>query len=130
MKIITRRQVLQAIESEPLRFGSWIDDESLDDPKCSVCVVGGTLRRAGIVPEKIGLIAGINCIYAVNGSLVAEALADKRYLDALSCYFEGCLNPHAYSCPSKYSDATPDHRARLRKFVLTNFPVKFTIKTK
>lgn len=46
LKWVTKEQIIEAIKTEPLVPGRWV--QSLDDGnECGVCAVGAVLRRAG-----------------------------------------------------------------------------------
>jgi len=104
-KTITRREVLKAIRTEPLKRGKWVQMDVYksfvpsSDPKCEVCAVGAVLRHAGLNNEQISefgdqMVSGpFPCVgdcfdYREFEDAVKQALKEKRYLYALSLKFE------------------------------------------
>ena len=132
-KTISRKDILQAIRTEPLLPGAWIhsrfDDKKsmlvLDD-ECPVCAVGAVLRKAGIVSYLIATTAAFNVDSAfdyLGGANVEEmkaALQEGAYLNALSMKFEKLAKTYGVGKRT---------RDRLVKFVKANFPKEIEIKT-
>jgi hypothetical protein len=93
---ITKQQIIEAIRTEPLSPGFWIQG---DDAACAVCAVGGVLRAAGCGPEKIRAIGselvGVGCVPREEDPYLARRLVSEgQYLAALSCVFEGLAIEH------------------------------------
>jgi hypothetical protein len=96
-KTITRRDVLAAIRTEPLRPGNWV--VTTENVKCEVCAVGAVLRHAGLNNEEIFEFGDIMMHYgkcSVDGygskedieDTIQGMLRNNRYLHALSITFE------------------------------------------
>jgi hypothetical protein len=101
---ITRREVIRAIKLEPLRSGNWVRpvDGAHRDLKprkgvCTVCVVGGLLRRTlkfksmfqmNDVCDLLTSKGQIACDAYESDEVVTTELSEGRYLNALSCKFE------------------------------------------
>lgn len=122
---ITRRQVINALRTEPLTHGTWVYQDGFNGPsketECPVCAVGAVLRKAGLSNYEIDQ-AG-NALMD-NGSVtsdtaVADYLANGLYLNALSCEFE------SRRIHGKALKATKAFRERLITWVKKNLPVTF-----
>lgn len=50
---VYKEDVLEAIETEPLQFSSWISHYNRWDHDCSVCAIGAILRGTGIQNDNI-----------------------------------------------------------------------------
>lgn len=119
IKTITKKQVIEALEKEPvLESGSWFRGR----PKsgCAVCAVGAVLRKVSF--EKwarrlradlgtLGLVA-TNYSFSPSDDL-NKSLKDKNWLGTLSIYFE---RGHS--------------REKCIAFVKKHFPSKFTLEIK
>lgn len=125
----TRKEVLQAIRHEPLAPGSWIEvvdwEKPLSNKNCTVCAVGGLLRRKGMplkqITERAGKALVIETGWDRSRSVGAEgdyelALEEKNYLRALSIRFE--------QLSEKFGTGKRT-RNILANFVKKNFPAKF-----
>lgn len=69
---VTKKQIIQAIQTEPLRSGQWIfmNDEGTNGKSCPVCAVGAVLRRAGIDPRFLDDVATSNARNAAASRIV------------------------------------------------------------
>lgn len=126
---LTRQNVLDAIEHEPLKSGAWIETNSDVDQKnnCSVCAVGGTLRRAGMVNSSIenfgyklqqkGKVSLSSNFYDGDDveDQTEEALEQGHYLRALSIQFEYMSDVYKLE----------KVREKLKQWVLENIPETF-----
>jgi hypothetical protein len=137
---ITREQIIEAIQTEPLKPGRWIDGTT---STCPVCAVGGVLRRAGVHPLRIPGTASRLCgvqpatAGAGEGALDrARALLRDGYpVNALSVAFEGLAQEHLNENaadpfdPASAEDLAAGDAARepLIAFVRETFPDSITI---
>lgn len=127
-KSVLRSTILKAIKVEPLKGRSWVDDEDMDNPKCSVCMVGGTLRQAGLSNKQIYEFGDEMVSYGEctahyltpfeAAREVKEHLENRRYLHALSVKFERLFS---------YLGAGKRTRKILTKFVRQNFPKRIPL---
>lgn len=101
--LIKRKDIVKALLTEPNLVREYFAAElnvwfapplrSADAKFCRVCAVGATLRsqRAGLTVERLnrwaGNITSGGEVCSLEG--VDSQLAEGRYLNALSCYFEG-----------------------------------------
>lgn len=85
--IITKSDVLKALESERLSPGRWVNYE---DPSCPVCAVGAVLRGQGLDDEAVEDSAAFVCQmkYCPSDGSIPLALTEGNYLGALSMQFE------------------------------------------
>lgn len=119
-KTITKKQVIEALETEPLTLGNfWVYSKIV--PDCSVCAVGAVLRRTsferafrGRNSMTIGELATKNQYFEGLGK-VKSLLKSRNWLGALSSYFEGL------SC-----NMLPREKKTIA-FVKKNFPAKFQL---
>lgn len=94
-KIITRRQVLRALRTEPSIYsGSFFRG---DKPNCKVCAVGAVLRQVSFEKYLRDNDCRINDVVYDNMNdaggfsdrdCFEDELANKNWLGALSVYFE------------------------------------------
>lgn len=117
---ISKEQIIQALETEPLKAGEWASPDGLSDQPCEVCAVGAVLRAANwsddrIRTEAVSLVG--NCF--IGSDNTESALGAGNYLGALSSYFER-IYPK--------SGATHETRAALVRFVKEYFPPTINIK--
>jgi hypothetical protein len=146
---VTRRQILEAIREEPFaKHTGWVSRRLLvgvpsevpghSKRECTVCAVGGVLRRAlGYTLEelahptntaKAGRLTEA-CVYVAGATNVAhgskfdactnpkEALRARKYLTALSGKFEElCLD-----------NDIPSVRKKLARWARTNMPEKMRV---
>lgn len=124
---VTRKQILQAIRTEPLKAGNWIHSKGDTDPylnivdkTCKVCAVGAVLRTAGVPDIQIRSYGfGINNsdrAISHKGDEKLE-LEYKNYLAALSIKFEKL---------ARKLGAGKRTRDQLANFVKKNFPKTIT----
>lgn len=132
-KFVTREQILEAIKTEPLTSGYWVqyrnDEDGIYginlDPNCPVCAIGGVLRKSGLSNEEIdhfgNKMGNYGPISARDFRLEREVvemttnfLKKKQYLHALSLKFEHLAEQGIGSITRK----------KLAKFVRDNFPAK------
>lgn len=124
--LITRDDVLTAIDKEPLTVRSWV--EAFSEPstgQCSVCAVGAVLRNQGLsdmdIPEvAVKVTRGIfNC---EDGS-VPRLLKDGLYLSALSVQWERMVDAVK---PSEWfmfkANDLEKLKPKLRAWVLKHLP--------
>jgi hypothetical protein len=85
---VTKQQIIDAVLTEPLTFGKYIDFDRMNDSTCQVCAVGAVLRKVGFSNNDI-----YNKSYDVtNGIATTDQLdlADKNnnFLQILSTHHE------------------------------------------
>lgn len=139
---VTRKEILKAIRTEPLKAGTWIHDRkvtldngsgislqtSVADKKCKVCAVGAVLRQKGIPDDKIFWAA--DSLFCDTGSSECDSDAsdegnplqnvkDGHYMAALSSKFEQL---------SKRLGSGKRTRETLIRFVKRHFPKQVTVK--
>lgn len=121
---ITKKQVLKALDTEPLGAGSWISKDP-EQGICTVCAVGAVLRlkgQSGSLIERYGNTL-LDSLYIVDSSAgivdIKESLRDKQYLAALSGKFESMLMESNYP--------TRRQVTALKKWVEKNFPTWFEV---
>lgn len=98
---IKRAQILKALRTEPLRQGHFVESDLLPEiGTCNVCAVGAVLRSAGVPDRAINgvavqpqVIGFADCCFDSSNKAeqkleLAEDLAERRYLAALSKVFE------------------------------------------
>lgn len=104
-KTVTRRQVLTALRTEPLKNGDWVHDKAYDydankDGTCSVCAVGAIVRAAGYKDFQVSERANSACHGAAipfnekapPSEILTEAhhmAKDGDYFGSLSFLYEG-----------------------------------------
>lgn len=119
---ITRKDVLDAIEREPLMGGDWVGYAM--DGQCPVCAVGAVLRGQGVadcdIPARaLEITKGVCC----SDNNLVIAMVDGNWLSALSIKWERLLEVNK---PSPWWCWSPKDTARfkgeLKNFVLANFP--------
>lgn len=152
---VTKRQVIKAIETEPLLSGTWVhtseeDSKFKNNTQCPVCAVGSILDIGlgkHVSPSEIDEIgsmlvreATFACCALENGQEVntfntsdlktkAKELAKKgEYLSALSGLYEGLSQRDEMK--TQYGFANNRLRRILINFVKTNFPGKLNIDTR
>lgn len=116
-KTITKRQVINALEEQPLATGSYFYSDG--SKKCRVCAVAAILIKMGFEKEArkrdlldiIGSIATQDMCVPFTELKIMDALEEKNYLGALSGHFE--------------QNGT---RKSAIEFVKKNFPEKLTLK--
>lgn len=130
-KTITKKDVVKALESEPLVSGDWFGD--LGQKHCNVCAVGAVLRKVSFEKWLIkidmgGYVWEIAKIFgwtlrdaSTDATITAFALIKrKRYMEALSNKFERMtINP-----PDVINDTK---RKKLISWVKKYFPTKFEL---
>lgn len=129
---ITRSQAIQAVMSEPLRNGPFVEgslptSHISADPNCTVCAVGAVLRRTGLCNQDVAEVAcellaechheedpGFDNVSFTEFDLehIGDMASDGHYLEALSSLFEGL-------CLLVPPEAT---RSILASFIEHNFP--------
>lgn len=126
---LTRQNVLDAIEFEPLKSGTWVFiDEDNPNSNCNVCAVGGVLRRAGLPNKDIknfglelcnkGKVAVSDDDFYDEDDVedqTEEALEQGHYLRALSIQFEYMSDVYKLE----------KVREKLKQWVLENIPETF-----
>jgi hypothetical protein len=102
---VSKAEIIQALRTEPVRPGNWItieDDDgpliataadTIDDPRCTVCAVGGVFRRILAPHNTIERVRkhlqGLHRIgFVMGGHRVQKELDEGNYLNALSCFYE------------------------------------------
>lgn len=135
----TRKQVLEAINNEPLRGGNFVHlNWTSVEGVCPVCAVGAVLRNVGYPDTEITSIAAritkfnsrsplkglpvtnSDHVYLSNTNvLIRKMLNKKRYLNALSIKFEELYEAYGgFESESIVVD-------KLSNWVKRNIPVKF-----
>lgn len=129
----TRKQVLTAIRYENLESQHFYFDNRINGGECTVCAVGGVLRRAGVPTGKITdrawqLIGGTNMAVS-SEQYLKDALAGKNYLQALSIKFESLSEKYVRGGKGgfrrKYKTGGKAIRKALAVFVKDEFPKEF-----
>lgn len=138
---ITRRQIIKALQTEPLRPGHYAKEST--NKGCTVCAVGGVMRQIFKVDLKtsVGLLDNL-CSFAVdadrNGDIHTsmlsatddpdESLAAGAYLTALSAQFETLCTTRNVVDPETYefnARKIPAVRKLLIAWVKENLPASF-----
>ena len=94
MKVrVTKAEIVEALRSEPLAAGQWIDARRMDGPmsqSCNVCAVGAVLRRLVLSPTTSAsdLCSAAWKVAGDQHGPVDQLIADGEYLSALSALFE------------------------------------------
>lgn len=114
----TRRDIIRAIRTEPMKAGSWVSYTTrTKDGTCKVCAVGAVLRERG---NTDGQICNLAWKIAPNGTVENEEipllLKNKDYISALSAKFEYLARKYGNGKRTK---------EKLVDFVKSNFPVSF-----
>lgn len=134
---ISKKDILKAINTEPLAYGEWVKMDKdgsgwptiiSSDKNCSVCAVGSILRQAGLTNKRIHDF-GFEMLH--HGSVTAndpylehslkDALKNKEYLHALSIKFENQANKIGVNKRT---------RSALTKFIEVNFPNRIKLDPK
>lgn len=118
---ITKAQVIEALTKEPfLKAGDWAYG---DDPNCPVCAVGAVIRYSmpGLAVRDLRRVALSICAFgsATMKESVQDELGEKRYLNALSCYFEGLAEDRGDIYEAENHN---DLRTEVIQFVQEHFP--------
>lgn len=133
-KTVSRREILQAIRTENLRSGEFVETDlgtPLDDPNCGVCAVGSVLRKVGFDNSEIDIFGRT----LMNGGKVIsdyesydppihtqreiDGLLERRlYLNALSVKFERQVEKTGEGKTT---------RKILAKFVKKHFPKRISL---
>lgn len=139
-RILTKAEVIEALRTEPLLAGTWIN-HYVTKPRsdgtnvCAVCAVGALLRKALVsdrmIARRAEWLVGLNyssiLSYLGDRSMTVEELLirlDKavmpllekeNFFDALSRYFE-TLSEYHLQIPNR------ELREHLVRFVEKNFP--------
>ena len=143
---VTRRDVLKALRTEPLRGGTYVHVGSVDsklfknNSQCAVCAVGSILDLSighkfsaeemdsigcGLVKTPVAMNTELSVKEIVED---ATAASQNGYpLSGLSILFEGLFVKSHYR--TKGHLANSKLRLRLVKFVKKNFPAKLTFDT-
>lgn len=115
-EFVTKEEIIEAIETEPLRAGSWFYDydHTTNFETCSVCAVGAVLRRAGL-KERDELDIDLEVCNDEYFGLykLKDALSCGNFMGALSIKFEDL---------SEQVESMDEVREKLIKFVKENFP--------
>lgn len=84
---ITKKEILKALETEPLEQGHWVALEGLPTVgTCRVCAVGAVLRHCGLTNVEISEYAGqVVRAQSIDRNLTLE---DGDWVSALSDIFE------------------------------------------
>lgn len=146
---IKRSQIIKALKTEPLQSNYWIQVDygyyQEDHPemmnihnkiakqlKCVVCAVGAVLR--GCTKKTVDQIENYGFRLSrhdleglqttiewenISKSQIRELVMDKKYMAALSGYFESTI--------PKTGAYGKRHRERLVRFVKKNFPAEIKI---
>lgn len=136
--VITKEQVIEALETETLQAGTFFNVETdydkttvKDYETCAVCAVGAVLRKC-LGPEvvydierEVGLGEEVTRGKFMDFN-TNELLLEGNYLGALSCEFEKLIEeddsePFNYGIPS---ERVVDD---MIKWVKTTFPESFTV---
>lgn len=120
MKTISKKLIIKALLTEPLRPGHWVSPAAgKSDKHCTVCAVGAVMRAAKFVNEKISVasVRNTNSYYSKDHDLYL-CLAAGKHLSALSIFFEQICPEHG---------ATKKVRERLVAFVTAHFPDTLTL---
>lgn len=130
-KLITKKLIIDAIKTEPLAGGSWLDDyERL--LSCNVCVVGAVLRKVSFFKwAKQHNINPSTIAWNICGSNVTgsddpdEAIVTGQYLTALSRKFESLVEEPDHI--SGFKPVTQAIRKELIQWVKENLPEQFEV---
>jgi hypothetical protein len=129
-KTVSKKSVIEALMTEPLMRGNWIEfDDLISDPQkvkakdvvCEVCAVGGVLRKNGATIKEIDDYGDrlLDLPFPVGEEATEKdieyLLKHEQYLSALSAYFESTL-------PGPRIRYGNEHRERLVRFVEKHFP--------
>lgn len=139
-KTVTKKQILKAIKSEPLRGGSWVRSFGRDYADCEVCAVGAVLRntfRKKTVKRLVeDLIIGAvicNQIFSIDDywpGATRQLKREKNYMGLLSVKFEYLWANHVTGHCDDNGDwvyvGVDTVRKKLSKFVQEHFPNKVT----
>lgn len=137
-KTISKAKCIEAVKTEPLRGGHWVQSFELrpdSQRNCSVCAVGAVLRKAGCddysMDEVASRLVVLALAYSHNAAReIRKALKEKRHLDALSMYFESLANPQdpgATLSPILEGKNLSRIRSKLVKFIDKNFPKRIEL---
>jgi len=132
-KWITKKEVLQAIKTEPLTSGNWVkldDKKRFNDKTCSVCAVGAVLRKAGLGNQAIndfGDALAMQGVVAPDSYLESEGYVEAEIQDYLDT--EKYLHALSYKFEYQANKTGVGKRTRniLAKFVEVNFPDKIKL---
>lgn len=137
--IITKKQVITALENEPLRPGQFIRYDKKPIGDCQVCAVGAVMRT--VLNNNIehrdefsSLCENVTDFQYV-GEDTDELLQNKNYMGALSNYFEEMMFDNDDGKNEWDDDEDDDgapivesrHRKELIQFVNDNFPEQFEV---
>lgn len=130
--LITKEEVIEALQKEQLAAGDWI--EYWSRPDCHVCAVGAVLRKKGIPNSRISREAvRVTNEDSVCVASTQEALDAGHWLTALSRFFEQMIRSRL-SYPRFFSEVkiedrepTAEERVQLIEFVEKNLPNVFHI---
>lgn len=123
---ITKSQLLDAIETEPLRAGDIIKKVGSEDYNdCEVCAVGAILRRKLTHINEVNKLTEVAFSYLDQYGYycagyirrVPNLLKSKKYLNALSVKFENLSE----------TNSILETRKKLSRWVKRNFPESFTV---
>ena len=126
--IVTKEQMIKAVQTEPLRAGEWYSVEH-----CEMCAVGAVLRAAGVNTCDINATGWTNVVKALNTEYYNK---DTPFLERLSGFFEEKVES---GYMSRYNDEVavdgesaeywvPDIRKQLVEFINKYAPESITIK--
>jgi len=140
-KIVTRRQIVSALQKESLTSGYFFEIDPKSIMRCEVCAVGAVLRQTSFIRKLIS-IKGCNIdntlgvdnlgkglcrnayasdsMFDVDGTIEQE-LNNKNYMGALSMKFESLMG-------NAVGDrATVKIKRQLIEFVKNKFPKSIKI---
>lgn len=139
MKTISKADIIQALQREPLQRGYWVNPYAKEGEACSVCAVGAVLRACRLPDSEINNAArvatsDVACLNDATDNyvdpsdrkqrerIIDNLIEDRNYLGALSCLFEAQDPEDDEHAP------TAEERKELIDFVENRFPdlVKFS----
>lgn len=136
-KTISKRDIIKALQTEPLFPGSWIETGRTTDPNCQVCAVGAVLRSAAKVPGYLISDLGNGILwhsydvapdtesYTVARRKAVRYCKQKAYLAGLSLFFESLWE--SYPRELYYDEKIKSVRKTLIRFVMTHFPNRISM---
>lgn len=108
-RVITRKQIIKALQTEPLRAGNWISSSSetytwyhlAKRTKCTVCAVGGVLRSSLGNELTCNQIASFGVNLALNEEAISPFVTEARQLfskkDLKAIFLDGKKRLKKYS---------------------------------
>jgi len=118
---ITKKLCIEAVMTEPLRFGSFNEK---NNSHCDVCAVGAILRQENMNNENniFRFMKKKSKGSFLNKRSINKHLKHGNYLHALSCYFE---NLYYYPINNNDLAKSMEIRSALVHFIEAFFPKTF-----